>query len=156
MKYFFALLLVLSFSLPATAGGSWVPVHVQKLTMLSDTDYVLIVQPAPNNATNYKDLYLSDCKRFEVRGTLRRLKEKSLLSWFIWWKANGTPTTEQHLAALTYLKKFEGSKSDINFGWMGMGFDIIGPCIAESRGLSLLTGGPDGKEVGVFSYFNSL
>jgi hypothetical protein len=157
MKYFLPLFLVLLFySLPAAAGGDWVPVRVQKLTMLSDTDYVLVVLPAPKNTGLYKDLYFSDCEQFEVRGTLQRLFEKSTLRWLTWWKENGTPTKELHLAALTYLKKYEGTKTYINFGWMGMGFNIEGPCIVESRGLALLTGGVEGKDLGVFSFFNSL
>lgn len=157
LKYFLPLFLtLLVHSQPAAAGGDWVSVRVQKLTMLSETDYILVVLPTSKNVGVYKDLYFSDCKQLEVHGTLQRLYEKSTLERLIWWKENGTPTKKQHLAALDYLKKYEGTKKDINFGWMGMGFQITGPCSVESRGLSLLTGGGDGKELGVFSYFNSI
>ena len=125
--------------------------------MLSDTDYDLVVLPVPDNDPNYKDPFLGSCKQFEVHGTLQRLNGTH---WFIWWVKGGAPTKEQHLAALAYLKKFEGSKSVINFGWMGSGFNIIdpkNPCIVESRALELVPdGGADGKAVGVVSYFNSL
>jgi hypothetical protein len=149
----FALFLVSS---PALAGGSWEPVHVQKLTMLSDTDYILVVLPVPDNNPYWKDPWLGNCQRFEVHGTLQRLEGTH---WFTWWVTGGAPTKEQHLAALARIKKFEGSKSVLNFGWMGTGFNIIdpkNPCIVESRGLDLvIDGGEDGKTAAIVSYFHS-
>jgi hypothetical protein len=109
-------------------------VHVQKLDMLSDTDYVLVVLPVPDNSP-YKAL--GSCKRFEVHGTLERLESTH---WFLWWVTGGAPTKKQHLAALAYLKKFEGSAKTVNFGFMGEGFKIIdlkNPCVVKSRGLLL-------------------
>ncbi len=156
MRPVVALFLVLFFSLPAFAGGSYEPVHVQKLTMLSDTDYVLVALPTPD-PSKYKDPFLGNCMRFEVHGSFQRLEGTH---WFIWWKASGAPTKEQHLAALAELKKYEGSKSVINFGWMGTGFNIIdpkNPCIVESRALEFVKdGGEFGKTVAFISYFNSI
>ncbi|TAL27884.1 MAG: hypothetical protein EPN97_16105 [Alphaproteobacteria bacterium] len=153
MRLLTLFLTLILFSAPAFAGGSGQDVHVQKLTLLSDTDYILVVRPEPGK-NGYEDPYMGDCKQFEVHGTLQRLRGKYWLEWFIWWKARGTPTKEQHLAALAYLKKFEGSAKTILFGWIGSGFEVIdprNPCIVESRGLRLLED-PDG----VFSFFNAI
>lgn len=142
------------FSFPAFAGGNWQDVRIQKLTLLSETDYVLVVLPEPKESGS-KDPYMGDCKRFEVRGTLQRLKGKQWIDRFIWWNIRGTPTKEEHLAALSYLKQFEGSQKTIHFGWIGRGFEIIdpqNPCIVESRGLRLL----DDKPKSVYSFFNAI
>lgn len=152
MKVLFSALFLalLLFPPPAFAGGDGQFVRVQKLTMQSDTDYVLVVLPEPDKS-GYKDFYMGDCKRFEVHGTLQSLNGTH---WFIWWNTGGAPTKEQHLAALAYLKKFEGSPKTILFGWMGSGFKVIdpnNPCIVESRGLRLF----DDPE-GVLSFFNAI
>lgn len=122
---FFVLVL---FSVPAFAGGDDERVHVEKLTMLSELDYILVVRPV-RGKMSYDDR-MKDCKQFEVRGTLKRLKSQG--------QSSGTPTKKEHLAALAFLKKSEGSENTINFGWIGSGFEIINaknPCIVKSRGL---------------------
>ncbi len=147
-----ALFLVL-FATPALAGADWVPVHVQKLTMLSDTDYVLAVSPEPDKS-GYEDPWLGSCKRFVVHGSYKPLKGTR---WFIWWDNGGAPTKKQHLTALAYLKKFAGSKIAINFGGMISGFNIItpkNPCIVASRALELVTDDSAPHETAVVSYFN--
>lgn len=96
--------------------------------MLSDVDYILVVRPV-RGKISYDDR-MNDCKMFEVRGTLKRLKSAG--------QSSGTPTKKEHLAALAFLKKSAGSENSIIFGWIGSGFQIISsknPCVVKSRGL---------------------
>jgi hypothetical protein len=151
-----AILLFIIGTNPAYAGGSWEPVHVISLKMLSDTDYVLVVAPKmPNN-----DPYLDKCAKFEVHGTY------GFLDGDLFARITGVLpvfnnfyktvlTKETHLAALKQLKKFAGSDRTVNFGWMGEGFhplDKKTQCVVESRGLELVE--PD--DVAVVSYFHAM
>jgi hypothetical protein len=126
---------------PASAGGSWEPVRVRKLSRTSDTSYVLVVAPLPND-----DPYFKGCRLFEVHGSLRRLDGE----WPI--VRSNAPSKKDHTAALTYLQSFERTGKAVNFGWVGSGFGIINPrlpCIVESRGLQIIDGA-------VVSYFHEI
>jgi len=125
---------------PAIAGGTWLPVYVQKITMLSDTDYILVVAPTPKHQTS-KDPFFGDCNHFEVHGTFSRLKGKT---WFLTLLPSERKLNEQnrkkHLAALEKLRQFEETKTSLNFGWVGTGFRVVdsaNPCVVESRALIL-------------------
>lgn len=123
----------------ASAGGSWERVRVRKLTRTSATSYTLIVTPLPNS-----DPYLTRCSRFEIHGTLRRLKGE----WPV--GRSSAPSKMEHIAALAYLQSFERRGQPVNFGWIGEGFRILDakrPCVVESRGLRILDGA-------VVSYFH--
>jgi hypothetical protein len=126
MRFLSLFLALILFSSAAFAGGSSTKVYVQKLTMLTDTDYILVVMPV----TVRDGDYWGGCKQFEVHGTLRRLKSMG--------RSSGTPTKKEHLAALALLRKFEGSAKSMRFGYIGVGFKVINPknpCIVNSRGL---------------------
>lgn len=134
---------------PGFAGGSWIPVRVESLTMASETDYTLVVIPEP---LNHEDWFLGNCTRFEVRGSFSTLDGEP---WFIPWHKR-KPSREEHMAALVMLKKAKDEKSLINFGWMGTGFKVIdanNPCIVESRGLETMS---EKDMTSVVSYFNQI
>lgn len=60
---------VLLFDGFAAAGGDWSPVRVETLTLLSDTDYVLVVSPVEQAYSSFPKA----CGHFEVHGTFSRL-----------------------------------------------------------------------------------
>ena len=141
---------VLFFDGFATAGGDWSPVRVETLTLLSETDYVLVVSPVEQAYPTFPKA----CAHFEVHGTFSRLDH---LYWFLPASSGGGPTKKQHLAAIRYLRQFVGSDRTINLGAMGSGFlpDPKNPCVAESRALELLEP-PKSSAVAVVSYYNSI
>jgi len=141
---------VLLFDGFATAGGDWSPVRVETLTLLSDTDYVLVVSPVEVAYSSFPKA----CAHFEVHGTFSRLDH---LHWFEPASSGGGPTKKEHLAAIRYLREFVGSATIINLGEMGYGLsvDSKNPCVAESRALELLEP-PYSSAVAVVSYYNRI
>ena len=141
---------VLLFDGFATAGGDWSPVRVETLTLLSNTDYVLVVSPVEQAYSSFPKA----CAHFEVHGKFSRLDH---LHWFEPASSGGGPTKKQHLAAIGYLREFVGSATTINLGEMGYGFlpDPKNPCVAESRALELLEP-PNSYAVAVVSYYNRI
>jgi hypothetical protein len=133
-------------SADAYAGGTWDPVLIERISVLSDTDYVLVVLPTP---TGFPFPVFGSCRRFEVHGSFSPLDG---VPWFLSWFYEGGPSREDHLAALRYLRKLAGSGKEINFGAMGYGFNPVNPknpCVVESRGLQWLHGA-------VVSYYHEI
>jgi hypothetical protein len=131
---------------PAFAGGSWEPVRVLKLRLLSNTNYDLVVSTSPSS-----DRYFGKCRLFEVHGTLARLTGEFPFG------ATRGPSKEIHQAALRFLKPYEGKSSAVAFGWMGDGFGIADrkhPCNVESRGLQLVRDPMQKHQFAVLSYFS--
>jgi len=147
------LLFLTVFSTLAFAGGSWISVYVQKITMLSDTDYILVVEPVSEQEAS-QDPFFGGCGYFEVQGTFSR---RSGQPWFWTLYPSVRKQNEQnrikHLAALKKLQQLEETRTPLNFGWMGTGFNIIdekNPCVVESRTLGLVE---DGGIIAIMSYF---
>lgn len=135
---------------PSFAGGSWDPVRIQKLTMLSDTDYVLIIEPQ-HQLMRYKNAFFGDCSQFVVNGTYSRLDDTPWLDSLV--RKTPIVTLEDHLAALEKLKAFESEGAIFEFGYMGTGFNVIDPdtpCVVESRALEVWI---EGDKVAIISYF---
>jgi hypothetical protein len=120
------------FASAAFAGGDWNPVHIDKITLISETKYILIVSPLrPING---------GCRRVEVHGSFTRLDG---VPWVLSWFYKGGPSKASHVAALLYLQKSERAGNTVNFGEMGYGLNPVNPkniCIEESRGLELWNG----------------
>lgn len=136
----FIALTLFFFSTPAFAGGNATQVHVLKLSLQSDTDYVLVVSPVKKN-----DSVTRGCSRFEVHGTYSFLEGdiSARLTGLRPLFSERHPTKTDHVAALNYLQKFVGSKKTVWFGFMGEGFHTIvdkNPCVVESRALGLSGG----------------
>lgn len=131
----FTLILLVLMSSTSFAGGDDTAVHVLKLTLLSETDYVLVVSPVQKH-----DPVTLGCNRFEVHGTFGRLDG---ISWLEAPFYRSGLRKGDHIAALNYLKKYVGSKKTVMFGYMGEGFHPVDPknyCIVESRALQLQDG----------------
>jgi hypothetical protein len=141
VAFYTFLLLSLPFS-TAFAGGDDTTVHVLKVVLLSDTDYLMVVSPVEKN-----DSVTLGCHRFEVHGTFGRLDGIPILQAFSY--RSGLKKAS-HIAALRYLKKYEGSNKTVRFGYMGEGYRPLSPknkCIVDSRALQLEDGA-------VLSYFH--
>jgi hypothetical protein len=117
---------------PAFAGGDDDPVRVVSLRMLSETDYILVVEP---QVVKYPAL--PKCHRLEVQGTFERLEGAIP---FIY---KGGPSKKDHSEALQYLRQFVGTNRFVGFGWMGDGLrsvDDKNPCVVKSRALKIYDG----------------
>ena len=112
----------------AIAGGSFEPVHINRISITNDVEYELVVTPLNmGRRDGYADPYMGQCAVFTVHGTYSRgTKFPSFV------------TREGHLAALAYLRQAHAANRPVNLGWMGTGFvpvDPAIPCTVRSRAL---------------------
>ena len=143
MNRFLIGLCVALFAFPSVAGGDYERVIVTSFTSLSETDYIVVVEPQPDGT--YRDPYMGSCKIFEVRGTYARLKGAPLFS-------EHQVKKSSHLAAIALLQKAFAEKTPIDLGWMGSAFERLDsndPCIVRSRALDF----NQGSSPAVVSYF---
>jgi hypothetical protein len=127
------LMLITMFSCTsAVAGGSFEPVHINRINIINRVEYELVVTPLNmGRRDGYEDPYMGQCAIFTVHGTYSR-----------WINFPSFVTRDGHLAALAYLREAHAAKRPVNLGWMGTGFvpvDPALPCTVRSRALHFHT-----------------
>jgi hypothetical protein len=140
------LLIAMSYCIPAVAGGSFEPVHINRINIVNGVEYELVVTPLNmGRRDGYADPYMGQCAIFTVHGTYsRRINFPAFV------------TRDGHLAALAYLQEAHAAKRPVNLGWVGTGFvpvDAALPCTVRSRALRLHT---DQDTQAVMSYHDAI
>src|SRR5882762_7753519 len=102
---------------PVLAGGSSTLVEVLSIDSSGGDNYRLTV--APVDPTD-RDPYISQCPRFTVIGSYRRLAGFEL-------SRPPIVTHSAHIRALAYLRSALSSHSRIFLGWVGEGFHVSDP-----------------------------
>jgi hypothetical protein len=117
----------------ARAGGSADAARIASLVTSSDTDFVLVLEPAQPLKSTIPASVFGTCSRFEIRGTFARLKGA------LPWSRSGLSKSD-HVAALHYLRSAYDNGKTVEIGEIGKGFEPVArsePCIVRSLALKI-------------------